>query len=42
VFQILTADQKTQLKNMQSAMKKRMQDRPQARRRVGILDRFGL
>jgi Spy/CpxP family protein refolding chaperone len=42
VFQILTDDQKTQLKNMQSAMKKRMQNHPQADRRSGILERLGL
>jgi protein CpxP len=41
VFQILTADQKTQLKTMQAEMKKRMNGRPQARR-GGFLERFGL
>jgi Spy/CpxP family protein refolding chaperone len=41
VFQILTADQKTQLKNLQAQMKQRMQNRPQAR--LGrVLERFGL
>jgi periplasmic protein CpxP/Spy len=41
VFQLLTADQKTQLKSMQATMKKRMQERPQARH-GGLLDRLGL
>lgn len=42
VLQILTADQKAQLKTMQAQMKKRMQDRPQARRRGRLLEHFGL
>jgi len=42
VMQVLTADQKAQLKSMQSAMKKRMQDHPQARRCERILERLGL
>lgn len=42
VVQILTPDQKTQLKSLQSAMKKRMQSGPQARRGGRLLERFGL
>jgi len=42
VMQILTADQKAQLASMQADMKKRMQNRPQARRRGHVLERFGL
>jgi periplasmic protein CpxP/Spy len=41
VFQILTSDQKAQVKKMQAEMKNRMQNRPQARR-GRILDRLGL
>ena len=41
VFQILTADQKAQLKARQAEMKQRMQNRPQARR-GRVLERFGL
>jgi protein CpxP len=41
VFQILTADQKAQVKKMQAEMKNRMKNR-QAGRRGGILDRLGL
>lgn len=41
VFQILTAEQKAQVKKMQEEMKNRMKDR-QAGRRGRILDRFGL
>jgi Spy/CpxP family protein refolding chaperone len=44
VFQLLTADQKTQLKTMQAEMKKRLAGRQDARRgrRAGTLERFGL
>ena len=44
VFQILTADQKAQLKTMQAEMKKRMKGRQEAgRERLGrLLERFGL
>jgi Spy/CpxP family protein refolding chaperone len=44
VFQILTADQKTQLKAMQAAMKNRMKGQQHARRerRSGLLERLGL
>ena len=44
VFQILTADQKTQLKAMQAEMKNRMKGRQHARRerRSGLLERLGL
>lgn len=42
VVQILTPDQKTQLKSLQSAMKKRMQSGPQARRGGRLLERLGL
>ncbi len=41
VFQILTADQRAQLKTLQAEMKKRMQNRQQARR-GHLLERFGL
>lgn len=41
VLQILTADQKAQLKTMQAEMKKRMKGRDQARRK-GLLERVGL
>ena len=41
VFQILTADQKAQLKTMQAEMKKRMQNRQQARG-GRFLQHFGL
>jgi len=43
-MQILTADQKAQLKTMQAEMKKRMAEHPNARRgrRPGALERFGL
>jgi len=42
--QILTADQKAQLKVMQAGMKKRMKGRQQARRerRGRLIERFGL
>jgi len=42
--QILTADQKAQLKTMQAEMKKRMKGRQEARheRRGRLLERFGL
>ena len=41
VFQILTSDQKAQVKKMQADMKNRMKNRPQAR--LGrVLDRLGL
>jgi protein CpxP len=42
--QILTADQKAQLKTMQAEMKKRMKDRQEAgrERRGRLLERFGL
>jgi protein CpxP len=44
VLQILTADQKAQLKKMQAGMKKRMNGRPDARRehRKALLERLGL
>ena len=44
VFQILTADQKAQVKSMQAEMKKRMAGRQDARRgrRQAFLERFGL
>ena len=44
VLQILTADQKAQLKAMQAEMKKRMNGRHEARheRRAGLRERFGL
>ena len=44
VFQILTAEQKTQLKTMQGAMKNRMKGRQQARlgMRRRVMDRLGL
>ena len=44
VLQILTPDQKTQLKTMQAAMKKRMKSRDQAgrERRRGLLEHLGL
>jgi Spy/CpxP family protein refolding chaperone len=44
VFQILTAEQKTQMKTMQAAMKNRMQGRQEGRRarRGRLLERFGL
>jgi protein CpxP len=41
VFQILTSDQKAQVKKMQAEMKNRMKNRPQARR-GRILEHFGL
>lgn len=41
VLQILTADQKAQLKTMQGEMKKRMRVHEQARRK-GLQERFGL
>jgi Spy/CpxP family protein refolding chaperone len=44
ILQILTADQKSQLKTMQAEMKKRMsarQDAPRHRRGANILERFG-
>lgn len=41
VFQILTSDQKAQVKKMQVEMKNRMKNRPQARR-GRLLERFGL
>jgi periplasmic protein CpxP/Spy len=41
VFQILTADQKAQLKTKQTQMKDRMKNRQQARR-GRLLERFGL
>jgi Spy/CpxP family protein refolding chaperone len=44
VLQILTADQKAQLKTLQAEMKKRMSARQDARqgRRAGLFERFGL
>ena len=44
VVQILTADQKAQLKTMQAEMKKRMEGRQEAgrQRRGRLLERFGL
>lgn len=44
VLQILTAEQKAQLKTMQTEMKKRMNGRQDARRgrRAGLLEHFGL
>ena len=42
VLQVLTADQKAQLKTLQADMKKRMQERPQAGRRGRLLEHFGL
>jgi protein CpxP len=41
VLQILTAEQKTQLKSMQTQMKKRMKEREHARQ-GGWLERFGV
>jgi periplasmic protein CpxP/Spy len=41
VFQILTADQKAQIKKRQAEMKDRMKNRQQGRR-GGLLDHFGL
>ncbi len=41
VFQLLTADQRAQIKKLQADMKDRMKNRQQGRR-GGLLEHFGL